>query len=306
MKFERILILGWAMFVVAMLPGCGQVEECVPVPADNAMRLTAGYPSDEPGTRAKGNTWMPGDRIGVTVIGGLVSYFHVPYSLTSTTGTQLGAFLYDGDDVSTRIELTDNNVYNIHAIYPFNSGSQGSRDVIIDVDCDSNPDDILYAELKNHPGTKKDVSLTFEHQLSKVVVVVTTDDYTFGSMSDVVLNGFYTKGTYRFRGANEGVVRTGNPQRGVPWSEWKVSGTSRSMRIERLLPPQPGGEREISISSMNPNFQGGTTFDMPALEAGKVYTLNVKVNPNVLEITGTQITDWKDKGTTSAGNVWFK
>lgn len=212
-KNSVFLIMAVALTGAIALFSCSENDEPMKL-NDGEVRFTStigkAIPFDNTSvSRAIGNVWSSGDRIGVFMVGNgttdvILGAVNVPFI---TTGGTEGAFtsvankiFYPAEDVAV----------NFIAYYPYKENSVGSgpttdriyNDIyMIDVATQSNPAtiDLLWANATNGPtgykmSTAGIIPLDFEHKLTKLILK-TTADPSVESLTGmtVTINGMNTK-----------------------------------------------------------------------------------------------------------------
>lgn len=198
---------------------------------------------------------------------------------------------------------TGNNV-NIYGIYPHSAASSFTVKADQSTDANYKASDLMYGVLTNQSRTSTAKKIQFSHQLSKVVVSLTT-----GTGAPAVANAAVTlKSVYSYpytiaHNANKDGATFTQGTKPSSATDIKVmttttNGTATSGAA--IIPPQTIAQNAdfITISLAS----GGTiTYKLAAqttFEAGKVYTYNVTINLQGITVT-TAITDWASGSTVS-------
>ena len=237
-----------------------------------AAQITAGL--NVPATRAENQTWGTDDAIGVTVTDAPASdmeteYRNVEYTINTGGNTQSGTFTS-----ATGIYFQDENeTVTFSAYFPYQSGlaENGiiSHDDISTMQTDAATQetiDYLYDDNVTATQTNPSVNFTFEHKMTKLILIVATADATAS-----------------------------------PVSAWDITDNRCDVKSDdgtrtyiMYLYPQTLTSSGLSFSA---TYDGQTYTTQagainPELVAGNSYEYTITVNKTGLIVSGCTIEDW--------------
>ncbi len=275
---KRIQILLY-VFVVTFFFSCSkesldeQTSELVPVTFNSRF-------SEDILTRAKGTTWDNGDEIGIFCLkegtalinGNIVSgYSNIPYY---TNGS--GAFYPSGQ---TMYYPADGSAVDFISYYPYKS-SLTNYEYPIDV---TSQEDFFYSNnLKSksseNSGTPR--TLYFRRVLSKIVFNITPKGKGSLDNLQVTLKDVNTQATFSLVNGTMSVDNSSTKKTIL----LEAKGTNTSKVVEGLLlPSQQSNEITVEFKSADNKVY---TWKIPhALERGKVYTYNIKLDGLSADVT---------------------
>lgn len=293
MKATKYILITAAILMTA----CNNSDEPA-TPGDNAVIVTANI--GDVASRAAGALWGSGDAIGIsTTSTGKTQYANMKYS---TTGN--GDFTHAGGK-ATGIFFQSMDPVTFSAYYPFN-GTEGTAAGIIScstADQTRQADfDFLFANNGTASRTAPELSLSFSHRMTRLVLNFQTDTESGFSASEVAggsfsIGGLKLSGT--FNTANGTAAATG------PTSEsWTINAlpTTISDVSTYSLIFFPQTATSLSVTANIAGEEYGCTVT-PALNAGTSYIYNITVKKTGLTVGDCTITDWNSvtSGTVSAG-----
>lgn len=255
-----------------------------------ALQVTSGIQ-----TRAYGNQWEAGDRIGIyaftegtaTVADG---YANIPY-ITQTSDADV-TFA----PVGTTIYLpTNGDVRDIVAYYPYKQLSGDAYEVDVTDQSSQKDIDLMAAGTQTADRTDPTVAFNFVHKLSKVEITLQpgsgmTDDDLKGLT--VALTGQQTAGTFDVtQPASAVTVTTGTA---TPITLLTNSEGSFAEGIVLPSDDYTGMSLEITLADGESVFTWplSSATESSKFEAGKKYLYTINVNKTEISVTAT-ITDWE-------------
>lgn len=197
MKKKNLL---WSVFLLLVLGACDKTAQQV---VDDEKQTVVQFTSVVEGdavTRATGSSWAANDRIGVfmkqaggtlgagTIVG---EGDNVPFITKQGNGN----FLSDGKAIEYP---SDGSAVDFIAYYPYQS-TLDNYIYKVDVTNQSKPEeiDLLYADnLTNRTATSTTGNLQFYHQLSQLVLNLSSSDNTDFSNLSVTISGVKTKANF--------------------------------------------------------------------------------------------------------------
>lgn len=298
-----------------------------PVTLTCTLPSPASGPAAAPGSRAYDNTWEVGDCVGIYML-------HATGGETWSQRLAAANYPYRTDNTTTATEAdlmpTATTLYypaghtpvNFMAYYPYMAGVENTtnkniypvnvatpaatRQVLKDVD-------LLYAS-GNDPETgdpvdytdaSTDASLTFRHQLSKIIVNMTAENTGYVDLTlapALVMAGMPTTAKFDL---TTGTLST--PAGTDKTITAALRGTPKRLvtAFEAIIIPQPEGN---PVSGDSPAPEGrmmtfsfdGTDYKFPlpdnhTFEAGTLYTYNFKLAAKKIVFDGLTIQDWNTK-----------
>ncbi|KAA6341606.1 Serine/threonine-protein kinase pkn1 [termite gut metagenome] len=300
-----IRILGGWLIGAILLIGCTSEDE-QEISGDNLVRFNSqlvnissvSRSSDVSGpTVLTKENWMLGDAIGI-----YMKYNDSkPFSKENIIVNNY-RYLSTKDKVSTSIFVPateEDKIYypnlgsDFISYYPYESTIGKECLYPIDVSQQSDPSkiDLLYATSNAGSSEKGDVSLSFKHQLSKLVLNL-KPDLAIPELSDawatlvVMASGFYTKANFSLI---DKVISDRSEIRDV-----SIAKTPDGMRVEMILIPQTV-ERNMCLKfglSGNKNELRWNIPEGKVFEAGKQYEYTVSVKMTWIEVFEGEILPW--------------
>lgn len=255
-----------------------------------ALQVTSGIQ-----TRAYGNQWEAGDRIGIyaftegttTVADG---YANIPY-ITQTSGAD-GTFAPDG----TTIYLpTNGDVRDIVAYYPHKQLSGDAYEVDVTDQSSQKDIDLMAAATRTASRTKPAVAFSFEHKLSKVEITLQPGKGMTAADLErltVALTGQQTAGTFDVTQPTSEVTVT----KGTATPITLLTNTEGTFAEGIVLPSDDytGMSLEITLADGESVFTWplSSATESSKFEAGKKYLYTINVNKAEISVTAT-IIDWE-------------
>lgn len=293
--------------LACVLTACSHNDENIVVnDGPVAAQITAGL--NVPATRAENQTWGTDDAIGVTVTDAPASdmeteYRNVEYTINTGGNTQSGTFTS-----ATGIYFQDENeTVTFSAYFPYQSGlaENGiiSHDDISTMQTDAATQetiDYLYDDNVTATQTNPSVNFTFEHKMTKLILIVKTG--VGFNPSEIVtgwsfnLGGLIHKGTFN---TNTGVATA--DATASPVSAWDITDNRCDVKSDdgtrtyiMYLYPQTLTSSGLSFSA---TYDGQTYTTQagainPELVAGNSYEYTITVNKTGLIVSGCTIEDW--------------
>ena len=293
--------------LACVLTACSHNDENIVVnDGPVAAQITAGL--NVPATRAENQTWGTDDAIGVTVTAAPTSnmetvYRNVEYTISTGGSTQSATFTS-----ATGIYFQDENeTVTFSAYFPYQSGlaENGiiSHDDISTMQTDAATQetiDYLYDDNVTATQTNPSVNFTFEHKMTKLILIVKTG--VGFNPSEIVtgwsfnLGGLIHKGTFN---TNTGVATA--DATASPVSAWDITDNRCDVKSDdgtrtyiMYLYPQTLTSSGLSFSA---TYDGQTYTTQagainPELVAGNSYEYTITVNKTGLIVSGCTIEDW--------------
>nr|WP_325287627.1 fimbrillin family protein [uncultured Bacteroides sp.] len=273
-----------------------------------AAQITAGL--NVPATRAENQIWGDNDAIGVTVTAAPASdmeamYRNVEYTISTGKNTQSATFTS-----ATGIYFQDKNeTVTFSAYFPYQSGlaENGiiSQEDISTMQTDATTQetiDYLYDDNVTATQTTPSVNFTFEHKMTKLILIVKTG--VGFNPSEIVtgwsfnLGGLIHKGTFN---TNTGVATA--DATASPVSAWDITDNRCDVKSDdgtrtyiMYLYPQTLTSSGLSFSA---TYDGQTYTTQagainPELVAGNSYEYTITVNQTGLIVSGCTIEPWTE------------
>lgn len=238
-------------------------------------------------SRARNNSWDAGDAIGVTMNN---RYKNLKYI------TEDGDGIFDGTQMYFK---NKQETVSLSAYYPY-YGSEGQMPDVIEASTASEHQtaagqqgiDFLYAFKENVSGFNPEITLTFNHRMSKLTLsfVNGNDSTDVSKLNSCRITGLLTDGTF-------------NPSTGVclvkadgQTTDLDVAVTTENEKTQTslILFPQtlPGKVKLLIADSQNQEYGCELTLPDNTLSAGYDYQFNIKVSKTQLVVDKSSITEW--------------
>lgn len=252
-----------------------------------------------PATRASGNQWEAGDEIGVyALIQGATAGDYSIYNekenirYINNINGNLADFQAAGEEII--FPVSKENLKFI-AYYPYTSTGTSGSTLQIDVTEQSNPSeiDVLYAQSTDYNCDNPEVSLTFHHILSHLVIEVATPETINLEGAQITIHNTVNKGTINLE---DGTVTPDTesslnspiiPFTTFDQTENKITATAI------LLPGWDFSKAEIQINTADNNtyiWQSDEYLLQPNII--RTYQLNLTSASVELIAYGSTISDW--------------
>jgi len=275
------------------------------------MRHQSGSEALHPGSRAVDTKWSPNDQVGIYMIaheGSLPAGADFSRYKVSGSGGESVVFVpTDADE--TLYYPTDGSSVNFVAFSPYVAPTDNAA-IYSAFSDQSEPAKMEAVDFLYHKGTtaynQTDASatLTFTHELSKLVIeVVTTDDATQIDLTalDIQVTGVPDAVTANL--SDGSLTASGSTTRVTPFVT-DVSGKRTATAI--LVPHASGAGRSIEFTVPNVGvFTHAFAHDY-TFASGKEYQLTFTLNRKGAKLDGMQINDWLDGSWTDTGSYTFE
>ncbi len=238
-------------------------------------------------TKMAGSSWEAGDAIGIYMKKAGEALSSAPEQNRKYT-TQDGGDSFAPESGKDPIYYPQGGNVDFIAYYPYKEGMEATNLYSVDVSDQSNLGaiDLLYSnDAAGIAKSKRPVSLTFEHQLSKVVLTIQgngMNEEVIKSMT-IQLTGMPTTADFDLEAGsidNQGTAEDIN------------MGTTS----EAILVPHTGTDfqnRSMKFTIKNATYTHNLSDDANFLP-GKQYNYTVTVNRTGIQIEKEEITDWDD------------
>ena len=226
-------------------------------------------------TRVTGDSWDSGDTIGVYAIKSETSLQeqNIVYNNYSFSTTGTGNFLHDNQPI---YYPADGSAIDFIAYYPY-KGALTEYNYPIDI---SEQMDFLYSNnLKNANKDNRDNNLNFDRVLSKLSLVIEPNGETSLEGLVVEVHGIKTKATFSLA---DGVLTVDDASDGK--LALTTAGTATSQSVGCLLLPTAASNSIEVVFKLNNRALFRWTVPH-ALEEGKSYSYNIKLNEKVTKTT---------------------
>ncbi|KAA6350060.1 Serine/threonine-protein kinase pkn1 [termite gut metagenome] len=308
MKRNMILIriLGGWLIGAILLIGCSSEDDGQGISGDNLVRFNSQLANISSVSRSSDilspivltkENWMLGDTIGVYMKYSDVQSF-------SEANVKNHGYLSTKNNVSTSIFVPaskEDEIYfsdggvDFMSYYPYKS-TIGEKDIYpIDISGQGdNPSkvDLLYATSDGKLSEKRDVSLSFKHQLSKLVLNL-KPDLAIQELRDVWpslivrASGFYTKADFSL------IDKVISNRHEI--EDFSGAKTSDGMKVELIMIPQTVGRNMYlkfgllgKDNELQWNIPEGAVF-----EAGKQYEYTVSIKMTWVDVFEGEIRLWE-------------
>lgn len=273
---------------------------------DGRVKFTSGItatPQTRVATDDAGNsTWSVNDPIGIymvangtTTVAG--SAENIPYKATtaaaSTSFTPSGATtIYYPVNTPAKVDFIAYHPYESSVadwVYPVNVSTQTPQTNI----------DLMYATADNsgqgYDKTSTNVDFTFDHQLVKLIINVSTGAGVTGTVSSVSIAGMNTSAKFDLKGS-AGLTDLGTPQAIVPYTA--TAGT----KYEAILLPMAALSAANTVTfttTTGETFTWVMANNITGLAAGRIYVYYITLTKYAVNASGS-ISNWT-VGTPGAG-----
>jgi endonuclease G len=285
---KKINFLAMATLVLAFFSACGNDYEtyysdpvAVQFTSTNILAVQ---------TRVNGNNWESGDAIGIFKVNAtpVVLEGDANKQYTTTATSTAGEFTPVSNN--TIYYPTDGSYVGFIAYYPFQSNISLLDAYAVNVADQIQKIDLLYAKTAvNYRSIQPGVSLSFSHQLSKLVITAQkgtgVDDLTGLS---VTIKGLNTKASYNL---SNGTLGTGSDAAAITPKTITAPSAADNGVYEAILLPEAatGSTVEFTIGANKYTWDLGTS--VPAFAAKTQYNYTITLNKTGVTVNGT-ITPW--------------
>lgn len=274
--------------VAISMASCSSHDEPA-IENDGSAIVTANI--GELASRASNTSWANGDAIGIsTTSTGKTQYANMQYSTTgNSTFTHVGG-------KATGIFFQSTDAVTFSAYYPF-SGTEGTSAGIINANTNDQTKqtefDYLFAENGTASRNAPELTLTFQHKMTRLILNFQTDAQSGFTASDVS-NGSYSIGGIKLNGSFDTATGVAAAT-GDASSSWVINAqpttTSNTSTYSMIFYPQTVSSLNVTANIGDENY--GCTIS-PALAAGTSYTYNITIKKTGLTVSGCTITKWND------------
>lgn len=281
---KKIFLLAAA---VISLAACNNEDTYVDEPVAAQISATIGKGDV---SRASETSWAPGDKIGITMDD---RYVNMQYTTTAGDGVFTGTTMYFRNK---REPVT------LKAYYPF-AGTEGTAPVLEASTTSGNQTpggqtgfDYLYASKENVTGSNPDVKLEFSHKMSKLTLTFKNGVGAGGvrivsyEISGLVLDGTFDTAT--------GVCAAKAYANAQPLSIDVTGDTDGKQLPSLILFPQSTANKTVTLTITDSDgqyYSCNLSFENNSIVAGNNYLYTVTVNKTGLTVSGSSITDWNNK-----------
>lgn len=282
------------------LASCSRETAVAPAGGETEARFVAAI--DNSPTRASGESWETGDRIGVSTLPGTKTvYGNIPYKWDGSKFNADGAVIY----------FQSPEPVEFRAYYPYDADG-GILTAVTDAAAqkDLSAIDFLYASGASADKTSPVVRFTgdksFRHRMSRIVLTFEEGDgmkFT-GKLEAYTLVGLVLKGEFNTETGIAG-TQTGETPADLSIALENVSVTAgKCSAAPVILFPQDvtGGKialkvrvegAEYSTGLVLPDADGDGVKDT-ALKPGYNYTFTIRVKKTAIEIASAEISPWDE------------
>lgn len=287
-----------ALIITALLfASCSNDDS--PEVNDGRVKFSSGIsatPQTKVATDNAGNsTWSLNDPIGIYMVANgtmtiAESAQNIPYMATTSAAST--SFTPSG---STTIYYPVNTPAKVDfiAYHPYQSSVSG-YEYSVDVSTQTSQTniDLMYAATAitspaGYDKTSADVNFTFDHQLVKLIMNVSTGTGVTGTVSAVSITGMNTSAKFDLTGV-AGLTDLGTPQAITPYTA--TAGT----KYEAILLPAAAlssANKVTFTTSAGETFTWEMSDDINNLDAGSIYVYDITLTKYAVSATGS-ITKW--------------
>lgn len=297
-RFLSVLALSALLFTACSNDDNSEVN-------DGRVNFSSGItatPQPKVATDNSGNsTWNLNDPIGIYMVANRTTTIaesaeNIPYKATtaaaSTSFAPSGATtIYYPVNTPAKVDFIAYHPYNASVanwVYPVDVSTQTPQTGI----------DLMYATADNsgagYDKAATNVNFTFDHQLVKLIINVSTGTGVTGTVSAVNITGMNTSAKFDLKG-DDGLTDLSTPQAIIPHAA--TAGT----KYEAILLPATTLNTANTVTfttSAGEIFTWAMSNDITSLAAGSIYTYDITLTKYAVTATGN-ITKWTlgDTGT---------
>lgn len=266
---------------------------------DGRVKFTSGItatPQTRVATDNAGNsTWNNDDPIGIYMVANgtttvAESAENIPYK--ATTAAPSTSFIPSG---SATIYYPVNTPAKVDfiAYHPYQSSVSGDEyPVDVSTQTSQTNIDLMYAATAitspaGYDKTSADVNFTFDHQLVKLIMNVSTGTGVTGTVSTVSITGMNTSAKFDLKG-DDGLTDLGTPLAITPYTA--TAGT----KYEAILLPVTAlssANKVTFTTSAGETFTWEMSNDINSLATGSIYVYDITLTKYAVRATGS-ITKW--------------
>ena len=290
MKTSRLFLMGLTAFALAACKKDmdnqtdGQVAAKIIANIENVENVQ---------TRAAGQSWEAGDKIGITCTSaGKTNYTNVLYTIDNPA---TGSF-----SSTTPVYFQDLQEVTFSAYYPYNAAG-GLLAATTDATAQQNRSAIDFLFASGATGDKNSpvVSFTdnggkdnsFHHRMSLITLTFEAGadgDFSVVKPERYTLDGLILSGTFN---TADGIATTDD---GTQAESLAMNLTDGNLTSSVILFPQTAASLPLIVNYRSQNYHATLTVPEGALQAGNNYTYTVKVGNKGLEVSEATIAKWND------------
>lgn len=290
-KMKANLFLSAAL-AATLLAACSNDDTVQQTPADNtpvAARFTAGISH----TRATGDQWEAGDRIGIFMLeAGTTTVAEDAWNCRYVTTTTLGKFSPDDDAQTIYFPTKPGAKVDFRAYYPFHPALSG--DVTLNITDQTNPAaiDLMYSDnVKGRDLSQPAVTLNFRHRLSRIFVTVTPGN---GFTADDLKGLTVTLSNQPY----QGIYDARNDQMKISSSSLKtltLLTAANGRTASGILLPQDGTTGRVLTFVLADAAHTTFTYEIPSsktFEAGMESIVAISLSKTGIDVADATIRPW--------------
>ena len=290
MKTIRLFLMGLTAFALAACKKDmddqtdGQVAAKIIANIENVENVQ---------TRAAGQSWEAGDKIGITCTSaGKTNYTNVLYTIDNPA---TGSF-----SSTTPVYFQDLQEVTFSAYYPYNAAG-GLLAATTDATAQQNQPAIDFLFASGATGDKNSpvVSFTdnggkdnsFHHRMSQITLTFEAGadvDFSQVKPERYTLDGLILSGTFN---TADGIATTDD---GTQAESLAMNLTDGNLTSSVILFPQTAASLPLTVNYKSQEYHATLTVPEGALKAGNNYTYTVKVGNKGLEVSEATIAKWND------------
>lgn len=303
MKTSRLFLMGLTAFALA---ACKKdMDNQTDGDMDNqtdgqvAAKISANIKNVQ--TRAAGQSWEAGDKIGITCTSaGKTNYTNVLYTIDNPA---TGSF-----SSTTPVYFQDLQEVTFSAYYPYNAAG-GLLAATTDATAQQNRSAIDFLFASGATGDKNSpvVSFTdnggkdnsFHHRMSWITLTFEAGDgvdFSVVKPERYTLGGLILSGTFN---TADGIATADD---GAQTGELTMNLADGNLTSSVILFPQTAASLPLIVNYKSQEYHDTLTVPEGALQAGNNYTYTVKVNATGLNVSECTIDNWGNGGSGS-GNA---
>lgn len=263
---------------------------------DGRVKFTSGItatPQPKVATDNAGNsTWNLNDPIGIYMVANGTTTIaenteNISYKATtaaaSTSFTPLGSTtIYYPVNTPAKVDFIAYHPYKSSVanwVYPVDVSSQTPQTDI----------DLMYAVANNsasgYDKTSTNVNFSFNHQLVKLIINVSTGTGVTGTVTAVSITGMNTSATFDLKGIT-GLTNLGTPQAITPYT------ATAGAKYEAILLPAATLSTANTVTfttSAGETYTWAMSNDIASLTAGNIYVYDITLTKYAINATGNII-----------------